>query len=52
VVEWYDRGGHPNPHLSDKMKKLGLTPQEKKDLVEYMQALTGPFPEVRTDRLP
>jgi cytochrome c peroxidase len=52
VVEWYDKGGHPNPHLSDKMKKLNLTAQEKKDLVEYMKALTGPFPKVATARLP
>jgi cytochrome c peroxidase len=52
VVEWYDKGGHPNPFLSDKMKKLNLTAQEKKDLVEYMKALTGPFPKVATARLP
>ena len=51
-IEWYDRGGHPNPHLSDKIKKLGLTPQEKQDLVAYMQALTGDFPKVETGRLP
>lgn len=52
VVEWYDKGGHPNPHLSDKIKKLNLTAQEKGDLVAYMQALTGDFPKVRADRLP
>ncbi len=52
VVEWYDKGGHPNPRLSDKMKKLNLTAQEKGDLVAYMQALTGDFPKVRADRLP
>jgi cytochrome c peroxidase len=52
VVEWYDKGGHPNPWLSDKVKKLNLTQQEKSDLVAYMQALTGPFPKVRQDRLP
>ncbi|MGE0760513.1 MAG: cytochrome-c peroxidase [Pirellulaceae bacterium] len=52
VVEWYDKGGHPNPYLSDKIKKLGLTAQEKRDLVEYMKALTGPLPVVRQDRLP
>lgn len=52
VVEWYDKGGHPNPHLSDKIKKLDLTDQEKKDLVEFMRALTGPLPEVETGRLP
>ena len=52
VVEWYDKGGHPNPYLSDKMKKLNLTAQEKEDLVSYMKALQGDLPKVRTDRLP
>jgi cytochrome c peroxidase len=52
VVEWYVKGGHPNPHLSDKIKKLDLTEQDKKDLVAYMRALTGDLPKVRTDRLP
>jgi cytochrome c peroxidase len=52
VVEWYAKGGHPNPYLSDKVKKLELTAQDKKDLVEYMRALTGPFPKVETGRLP
>ncbi len=52
VVEWYDKGGHPNPYLSDKMKKLNLTAQEKEDLVSYMKALQGDLTKVRTDRLP
>jgi cytochrome c peroxidase len=52
VVEWYDKGGHPNPHLSDKIKPLDLTPQEKADLVEFMKACTGPTPTVETSRLP
>ena len=52
VVEWYDKGGHPNPYLSDKMKKLNLNAQEKEDLVAYMKALTGHLPHVRMDRLP
>ena len=52
VVEWYAKGGHPNPNLSDKVKKLDLTAQEKKDVVEYMKALTGPFPKTATARLP
>ena len=52
VVEWYDKGGHANPHLSDKIKKLNLAPQEKQDLVAYMKALTGEFPKVETGRLP
>jgi cytochrome c peroxidase len=52
VVEWYDKGGHPNPSLSDKIKKLGLTAQEKADLVEFMKALTGPLPKMEMARLP
>ena len=52
VVDWYDKGGHPNPSLSDKMKKLNLSAQEKEDLVSYIKALHGDLPKVRVDRLP
>lgn len=52
VVEWYAKGGHPNPYLSDKMKKLNLTEQDKKDLVNFMKAVTGDFPEIEPGRLP
>jgi cytochrome c peroxidase len=52
VVEWYDKGGHPNPTLSDKIKPLKLTPQEKADLVAFMRACTGPTPAVESGRLP
>ena len=52
VVEWYDKGGHPNPHLSEKIRPLKLTAEEKADLVAFMQACTGPTPTVETSRLP
>jgi len=52
VVEHYDRGGTPNKNLSDKIKKLNLTTQEKLDLVAFMEACTGPFPEIESGRLP
>jgi cytochrome c peroxidase len=53
VVEWYAKGGHPNPHLSEKIKKLELTDQDKKDLVEFMkQGCTGSFPKINPGRLP
>lgn len=52
VVEWYAKGGHPNQWLSEKVVKLDLTDQDKQDLVAFMKALTGPFPQVETDRLP
>jgi cytochrome c peroxidase len=41
VVEHYDKGGTPNPYLSKDMKRLNLTAQEKRDLVVFMEALTG-----------
>lgn len=52
VVEHYDKGGTPNKNLSDKVRKLNLTPQEKQDLVAFMEACTGDLPAVRMDRLP
>ena len=41
VVAYYDRGGVKNPWLSTDMKPLGLTAQERADLIEFMKALTG-----------
>lgn len=41
VVEFYDKGGIRNPHLSNLMVPLNLTVQETADLVEYMRALNG-----------
>jgi cytochrome c peroxidase len=52
VVEWYDKGGHANPHLSDKIRPLNLSAQDKADLVAFMKACTGPTPTVETSRLP
>ncbi len=52
VVAWYDKGGHPNPWLDDKVVPLNLSAQEKTDLVEFMKACSGPFPPVETARLP
>ncbi|MBS0262566.1 MAG: c-type cytochrome [Planctomycetes bacterium] len=52
VVEHYDKGGTPNPTLSKNIRKLGLTEQEKRDLVAFMEACTGDFPKVCRDRLP
>jgi cytochrome c peroxidase len=53
VVEWYAKGGHPNPHLSDKIKKLELTDQQKADLVAFMkEGLQGTLPEPEQGRLP
>lgn len=52
VVEWYVKGGHANPHLSDKIKAFKASEQDKLDLVAFMEALTGPLPKVQMQRLP
>jgi len=41
VVEFYDRGGNPNPWLDGGIRTLGLTDQEKADLVELMKSFTS-----------
>lgn len=41
VVEFYDKGCRENKWLSAKIKPLGLTAQEKQDLVEFLKALSG-----------
>ncbi|HRP94867.1 MAG TPA: cytochrome c peroxidase [Rhodocyclaceae bacterium] len=40
VVDFYDAGGGPLPGKSDKLKPLGLTADEKKDLVAFLEALS------------
>ncbi|MBD13855.1 MAG: cytochrome-c peroxidase [Planctomycetaceae bacterium] len=53
VIEWYAKGGHANEHLSENIKPLKLSEQEKKDLVAFMaEGLLGEFPKVETGRLP
>ena len=41
VIEFYDKGCRENKWLSAKIKPLGLTTQEKQDLIEFLKALSG-----------
>jgi cytochrome c peroxidase len=41
VVDYYDRGGQPNPGLDSRLRRLHLRPVEKRDLVAFLVALTG-----------
>lgn len=41
VVEFYNLGGGQDSHKSEMMKPLKLTKDEKKDLVSFLQALSG-----------
>ena len=41
VIEYYDRGGNPNPYLDEEMKPLDLTEQEKANLLALLYAFEG-----------
>ena len=41
VIDYYDRGGIPNKNLHPLMVPLHLSPQEKKELVSFLKALSG-----------
>lgn len=41
VIEFYDRGGFPNPWLSPEKVPLNLTAEEREDLVTFLESLTG-----------
>ena len=41
VVAFYNRGGIPNPWLVPAIAPLNLTAEEQKDLVAFLEALTG-----------
>ncbi len=55
VIDFYERGGEPNPWLDPKMRPINdLTDQQKQDLLAFLEALTGTVPEwtKRAPRLP
>lgn len=41
VVEFYNRGGNPNPRLSARMGPLGLTSPEMAAIVAFLETLNG-----------
>jgi cytochrome c peroxidase len=52
VIELYDRGGIDRPSRSPKIKPLGLSEQEKADLIAFLQTLTGAPHHAPTPVLP
>ncbi len=52
VVDFYNKGGGDDPNQSPKIFKLGLTRQEKRDLVAFLMTLTGDMPIVSYPQLP
>ena len=51
VVELYDKGGVANPDLDPLVLPLRLTAREKQDLVAFLEALTGPSPDIKPPKL-
>jgi cytochrome c peroxidase len=41
VIDFYDKGGEPNPYLDGGIRPLHLTEQEKNDLIAFMKSLTS-----------
>ncbi len=41
VVNFYDRGGNPNPYLDSELHQLRLTSEEKQALISFLHALSG-----------
>jgi len=41
VVEFYDRGGRPNPNLDPAIRPLRLSSDQRSDLVAFLRALQG-----------
>jgi cytochrome c peroxidase len=52
VIDLYDRGGIERPSRSPKITKLGLTGQEKSDLVAFLRSLNGKREQVSIPVLP
>jgi cytochrome c peroxidase len=44
VIEFYDRGGTPNPNRDPEIHALSLTLLEKRALLEFLKSLTGERP--------
>jgi len=44
VLSHYVAGGNSNPHLDKDMHEITLTGQDRKDLIEFLESLTGELP--------
>jgi cytochrome c peroxidase len=52
VIDFYDQGGGAVVGKSPLIQPLGLTAQEKSDLLAVLEALTGALPTVTSPDLP
>jgi cytochrome c peroxidase len=42
VVDYYNRGGDFSPNKSELIRPLHLSEEERRDLVSFLESLTGP----------
>jgi cytochrome c peroxidase len=47
VIEFYDRGANPNPHLDAEIRPLKLSADEKQALLAFLRSLSGTVREGR-----
>lgn len=54
VIDYYDRGGTPNPQLDEEIFPLKLKPEEKKALVTFLKEglASDTYPDVEPPKLP
>ncbi|MEX1042125.1 MAG: cytochrome c peroxidase [Pirellulaceae bacterium] len=54
VVEFYNKGGNPNPYQDHRLRPLNLTAQEKADLVHFLKEglRSKDYPEIGEPELP
>jgi cytochrome c peroxidase len=52
VVDHYDTGGVDRPSRSDLIKPLGLSPEEKSELVAFLETLTSTVDPTTLPALP
>ncbi|MDA2929244.1 cytochrome-c peroxidase [Acidobacteria bacterium AH-259-O06] len=45
VIEFYNRGGNPNPYLDPELRALHLMAEEKKSLLAFLRSLSGTIQE-------
>jgi len=45
VVDFYAGGGNSNPNLDKEIKETKLTGQEREDLIEFLESLSGDIPK-------
>lgn len=54
VVDWYDKGGHPNPQLDEELFPLKLSADDKADLVTFLKEglASESYPDIEPPELP